>query len=137
MAVIKDKKTDEWYFSSDQYILSETDDKGMIIYANDVFCEIAGYKIEELIGEPHNIIRHPDMPKIAFKGLWDDIQSKGFWTGIVKNLRKDGGFYWVHATAMRKVHSDGSITYLSVRRVPDRGDVNACITLYAELRAKE
>ncbi len=137
MAVIKDKKTDEWYFSSDQYILSETDDKGMIIYANDVFCEIAGYKIEELIGEPHNIIRHPDMPRIAFKGLWDDIQSKGFWTGIVKNLRKDGGFYWVHATAMRKVHSDGSITYLSVRRVPDRGDVNACITLYAELRAKE
>lgn len=137
MAVIKDKKTDEWYFSSDQYILSETDDKGIIIYANDVFCEIAGYKIEELIGEPHNIIRHPDMPKIAFKGLWDDIQSKGFWTGIVKNLRKDGGFYWVHATAMRKVHSDGSITYLSVRRVPDRGDVNACITLYAELRSKE
>ncbi|MCK4875233.1 MAG: PAS domain-containing protein [Sulfurimonas sp.] len=137
MAVIKDKKTEEWYFSSDQYILSETDEKGFIIYANDVFCEIAGYKIEELIGEPHNIIRHPDMPRIAFKGLWDDIQSKGFWTGIVKNLRKDGGFYWVHATAMRKVHSDGSITYLSVRRVPDRGDVNACITLYAELRAKE
>ena len=137
MAVIKDKKTEEWYFSSDQYILSETDEKGFIIYANDVFCEIAGYKIEELIGEPHNIIRHTDRPRIAFKGLWDDIQSKGFWTGIVKNLRKDGGFYWVHATAMRKVHSDGSITYLSVRRVPDRGDVNACITLYAELRAKE
>lgn len=137
MAVIKDKSSQEWYFSSDQYILSETDEKGLIIYANDIFCEIAGYNIDELLGEPHNIIRHPDMPRIAFKGLWDDIQSKGFWTGIVKNLRKDGGFYWVHATVMRKVHPDGSVTYLSVRRVPDRADVNACIKLYAELRSKE
>ena len=137
MAVTKSENSQEWYFSSDQYILSETDDKGFIIYANDIFCEIAGYKIEELLGQPHNIIRHPDMPRIAFKGLWDDIQSKGFWTGIVKNLRKDGGFYWVHATALRKIHSDGSVTYLSVRRVPDRTAVTACIPLYAELKSQE
>ena len=137
MGITKDSNTEEWYFSSDQYILSETDDKGIIIYANDTFCDIAGYKIEELIGEPHNIVRHPDMPRIAFKGLWDDIRSKGFWTGIVKNMRKDGGYYWVHATALRRVHSDGTLTYLSVRRVPDRGDVEACITLYAELKANE
>ena len=137
MAVIKDQNFEEWYFSSDQYILSETDEKGIIIYANDIFCEIAGYTIDELIGQPHNIIRHSDMPRIAFKGLWDDIQSKGFWTGIVKNLRKDGGYYWVHATALRRVHSNGSITYLSVRRVPDRADVDACIQLYAELKSKE
>jgi aerotaxis receptor len=77
------------------------------------------------------------MPRIAFKDLWDDIQSKGFWTGIVKNLRKDGGFYWVHATAMRKVHKDGSMTYLSVRRVPNRSEVESCILLYAELKSKE
>ena len=77
------------------------------------------------------------MPRIAFKGLWDDIQSKGFWTGIVKNLRKDGEFYWVHATALRRVHSDGRITYLSVRRVPNKSDVDACITLYAELKSSE
>lgn len=137
MAVIKDKNTHEWYFSSNQYILSETDDKGIIIYANDTFCEIAGYKIDELVGEPHNIVRHPDMPRIAFKGLWDDIRSKGFWSGIVKNLRKDGGFYWVQATVLRRVHSDGRVTYLSVRRVPDRGEVNNCISLYAELKSKE
>jgi len=137
MAVTKSENSQEWYFSSDQYILSETDDKGFIIYANDIFCEIAGYKIEELLGQPHNIIRHPDMPRIAFKGLWDDIQSKGFWTGIVKNLRKDGGFYWVYATALRKIHSDGSVTYLSVRRVPDRTAVTACIPLYAKLKSKE
>ncbi len=137
MAVTKSENSQEWYFSSDQYILSETDDKGFIIYANDIFCEIAGYKIEELLGQPHNIIRHPDMPRIAFKGLWDDIQSKGFWTGIVKNLRKDGGFYWVYATALRKVQDDGSVTYLSVRRVPDRAAVKACIPLYAKLRSQE
>jgi len=137
MAITKDPNTEEWYFSSDQYILSETDDKGIIVYANDTFCEIAGYNIEELIGEPHNIVRHQDMPRIAFKGLWDDIQSKGFWTGIVKNRRKDGGYYWVHATALRRVHSDGSITYLSVRRVPDRAVVDSCTTLYAELKASE
>jgi len=137
MAITKDAQSDEWYFSSNDYILSETDEKGLIIYANDIFCEIAGYKLEELLGEPHNIVRHQDMPRIAFKGLWDDIQAKGFWTGVVKNIRKDGGFYWVHATALRRVHSDGKITYLSVRRVPDRATVESCIALYAELKSAE
>ena len=77
------------------------------------------------------------MPRIAFKGLWDDVPSKGFWTGIVKNMRKDGGYYWVYATALRKVHSDGRVTYLSIRRVPDRHDVEECIALYAELKRQE
>jgi len=137
MAVTKDTNSEEWFFSSDGYILSETDEKGIIIYANNLFCEMAGYTIDELIGQPHNIIRHPDMPRIAFKGLWDDIQSKGFWTGIVKNLRKDGGYYWVHATAMRRIKPDGSVTYLSVRRVPNRAEVDSCTTLYAELKSAE
>ena len=135
--VHKSSDSDEWFFSSDQYILSETDSKGIILYANDIFCEIAGYEIDELVGQPHNIVRHPDMPKIAFKGLWDDIQSKGFWSGIVKNKRKDGASYWVHATALRKVNSNGKVTYLSIRRVPDRNDVRACIKLYAELKKEE
>ena len=137
MSVVKSENTEEWFFSSNQYILSETDEKGIIIYANDVFCEIAGYTLDELIGQPHNIVRHIDMPRIAFKGLWDDIQTKGFWTGVVKNLRKDGGYYWVHATALRRVHHDGTVTYLSVRRVPDKATVEACTTLYAELKSNE
>jgi PAS domain S-box-containing protein len=62
MSVTKSENSDEWFFSSDQYILSETDDRGLIIYANDLFCEIADYTLDELIGEPHNIVRHPDMP---------------------------------------------------------------------------
>ena len=135
--VYKSDTGDEWFFGQDQYILSETDDKGIIIYANDTFCELAGYKLSELIGEPHNILRHKDMPRIAFKGLWDDIQTKGFWTGIVKNLRKDRAYYWVHATVLRKTDSNGKTTYLSIRRVPDRNDVEACIPLYAELKSKE
>jgi len=135
--IYKDPLTDEWYFPDNAYILSETDEKGIILYANDIFCDIAGYTLEELIGQPHNIVRHPDMPRIAFKGLWDDLQSKGFWTGIVKNLRKDRSSYWVFATAMRRIQSDGTVTYLSVRVNPNRADVNACIKLYSELKAQE
>ena len=135
--VYKEENGDEWFFPSDSYILSETDANGIIIYANELFCEMAGYKLQELIGEPHNIVRHPDMPRVAFAGLWNDIQTKGFWTGIVKNIRKDRGYYWVHATALRRIHSDGSVTYLSVRRVPSRSEIGAVIPLYRELKEKE
>ena len=134
--IYKDELSNEWFFPSNAYILSETDDKGIILYANDIFCEMAGYSIDELLGEPHNVVRHPDMPRIAFKGLWDDVQTKGFWTGVVKNLRKDGGHYWVYATVMRRVNN-GKTTYLSVRRVPEKKDKEACIPLYAKLKASE
>lgn len=137
LGVHKDDKSDEWYFPSDSYILSETDSKGLILYANDIFYEIANYEPHELDGQPHNIVRHPDMPRAAFKSLWDDVQTKGFWTGIVKNLRKDGGFYWVHATVLRKLQSNGEVRYLSIRRAPDRNSVEACIKLYAELKSNE
>jgi len=137
LEIYKDSDSDEWFFPEGAYILSETDENGIIIYANDVFCQLAGYGLEELIGQPHNIVRHPDMPRIAFKGLWDDIQSKGFWTGFVKNQRKDRAFYWVYATALRKVANDGRISYLSVRVKPSRADVKACTKLYAELKEKE
>lgn len=135
--IYKDESTDEWFFPKSSYILSETDSKGIIIYANEIFCKLAGYKLEELIGEPHNIVRHPDMPRIAFQGLWDDVESKGFWTGFVKNIRKDRGYYWVYATVLRRINPNGEITYLSVRRVPERKDVEACTTLYRELKEKE
>jgi PAS domain S-box-containing protein len=135
--VYKDDTTNEWYYPDNGYILSETDDKGIILYANELFYEIAGYVPQELIGEPHNVVRHPDMPKIAFQGLWDDIQNKGFWTGIVKNLRKDGGYYWVHATAMRKVSLDGKVTYLSVRTKPTRTQIEAVVPVYRELCSQE
>lgn len=135
--VYKDPTSDEWFYPADRYILSETDDRGIILYANELFYEVAGYTQNELIGEPHNVVRHNDMPRVAFKGLWDDLQTKGFWTGFVKNRRKDNGYYWVYATALRKVHSDGHVTYLSIRVSPNRHDVAACEILYSQLREQE
>ena len=134
--VYKDPVSDEWYYPQDGYILSETDEHGVIIYANELFCEIAGYELDELLGQPHNIIRHPDMPKIAFKQLWDDIQTKGFWSGFVKNLRKDGGYYWVYATVLRRI-VNSKVQYLSIRVKPSRSDVESHAKLYRELKSEE
>ena len=136
MSIVKDKLTQQWYFDVDDYIISETDNLGIITYANSNFCEIAGYDESELIGQPHNILRHPDMPKLAFKGLWDDIQTKGFWTGYVKNLRKDGGYYWVYATVMRKIDSSGKVTYLSVRVPVLKSVSDEYEEIYAKLRGE-
>ena len=74
---------------SDEVIISRTDLKGNITFANDLFCEISGYSMDELIGNPHNIVRHPDMPQSIYKELWESVKKEQQWTGIVKNLRKD------------------------------------------------
>ena len=98
---------------------------------------MAGYDEAELIGQPHNIIRHPDMPRAAFADLWEKIQNRGFWTGYVKNLRRDGGFYWVFATVLRHEEPDGSISYLSIRTKPNPLKVKELGPVYAEMRSKE
>lgn len=118
---------------NDLYLLSETDEKGIVEYASDSFLKIANLKSDELIGEPHNIVRHPDMPRAAFKSLWDDVQTKGFWTGVVKNARKGGGFYWVYATVLRSIDKNGSVKYVSIRVKPSREDIKNAEALYATL----
>ncbi len=118
---------------SDLYLLSETDEKGIVEYASDSFLKIANLKPEELIGQPHNVVRHPDMPRAAFKSLWDDVQSKGFWTGYVKNARKGGGYYWVYATVLRSVDKNGKTKYVSIRVKPSREDIKKAEELYATL----
>ena len=118
---------------SDLYLLSETDEKGIVLYASDSFLKIANMKREELIGQPHNVVRHPDMPRAAFKSLWDDVQSKGFWTGYVKNQRKGGGYYWVYATVLRSIDKNGNIKYVSIRVKPSREDIKKAEELYATL----
>ncbi len=120
-------------FFDDLYILSETDEKGFITFVSDSFCKIANYTREELMGQNHNIVRHPDMPRTAFKMVWDSIQTKGFWMGIVKNLTKDGNYYWVEAMILRKVDSGGKITYASVRKKPTREQIKEAEALYAPL----
>ena len=99
-----------------RFIHSRTDLKGRIVEANDLFVELSGFSREELIGQPHNIIRHPDMPPEAFADLWDHLKRGEAWRGLVKNRRKDGGFYWVEAFAS-PVREDGQVVgYESVRR---------------------
>ena len=115
-------------------IVSETDEKGIVVYANDDFCDIAGYTKEELIGKPHNIVRHEDMPKAAFEDLWKTIQSGKIWNGIVKNKTKSGDFYWVNATAYPSKTSNNELRYISVRVKPTQEEVSNAIKLYATLK---
>jgi aerotaxis receptor len=95
---------------------------------------MSGYTEEELIGSPHSILRHPDMPAVAFKDLWDTVNKGVHWQGIVKNLRKDGCFYWVKATVIPNVRQGQVVSYTSVRRKPSRTRVEESIKLYASLR---
>ena len=100
---------------SDEIIVSRTDLDGTITYANDIFLNISGYTKEELIGKKHNIVRHPDMPSSVFKNLWETIGQKKQWTGIVKNIRKDKGYYWVYATISGVYKDDVLVEYKSIR----------------------
>lgn len=118
----------------DLYLLSQTDEKGIVTYASESFLRVAGYTEEELLGQNHNVVRHPDMPRAAFKMLWDAVQSKGFWTGYVKNAVKGGGYYWVYATVLKSVDKSGKISYVSIRTKPSREDIAKAEELYATLK---
>ncbi|MFA6440511.1 MAG: PAS domain-containing protein [Bacteriovoracaceae bacterium] len=124
-------------FPEGTLIVSRTDTAGIITHCNKSFCDIAGYSKEELIGEYHSILRHPDMPAIAFKGLWDTIQQGKRWHGYVKNLRKDGGFYWVFASVIPNVREGKIVGYTSVRRKPSRTRIQECEVLYKKLLEEE
>lgn len=119
------------------FLVSETDDKGFIKFANNDFCQIAGYTIEELMGVNHNIVRHDDMPKIAFQNLWDTIKKGETWDGYVKNKCKNGDYYWVYATVYPFVGCDGNGGYLSCRRKASREEIEVHEKLYKTLREKE
>ncbi len=107
---------DEQYTFLDGVVISETDLKGIITFSNRKFCEISGYTKSELLGENHSILRHPDIPKAVYKNLWDTIQKGEIWTGTIKNIRKDGRYYWVysHISAVRK--GDKIVGYIAARK---------------------
>lgn len=110
---------DEEVLFDGRSLISETDTKGIITFINRKFTQMTGYSKDEAIGKPHNILRHPDMPKQAFKQMWDTIQKGRIWEGFVKNLRKDGRYYWVIVTIIPKYDSDNNIIgYTASRKMP-------------------
>jgi len=136
--VIEPTRT-ERHFGADDIIVSKTDLKGHMTYVNRVFLGISGYEEHELLGQPHSLIRHPDMPRCVFKLLWDRLAEGHEIFAYVKNMTKTGDFYWVLAHATPSVNGGGEVVgYHSNRRVPDRRVVDdVVIPLYAALKEIE
>jgi len=125
----------ERFVEKSRPVVTTTDLKGRITYANPAFIEVSGFSREELIGQPHNIVRHPDMPPEAFADLWATVKRGQPWRGLVKNRCKDGAFYWVEAY-VTPLHENGKhVGYMSVRNAPDREEVAAAQALYADIAA--
>jgi len=122
----------------DEVLVSRTDRKGHITYANKAFCEMAGYSQDELLGKAHNIVRHPDMPPSAFQDLWDTVKAGRPWTGIVKNRCKNGDYYWVVANVSPEYGSNGRISgYISIRTKPTQEQVTEASAKYAKVNSGE
>ncbi len=128
---------EEHTFPDDTFLVSKTNPRGIITYANTTFVSISGYTEDELINQPHSLVRHPDMPKAAFQDLWNTVQAGQEWHGIVKNLRKDGGFYWVDATVTPSQLHGEIVGYMSVRRKPSPKQIEDAIKLYKEMLIEE
>lgn len=124
----------EYQFPVDQTLVSVTDLQGRIQYCNPSFVDVSGFSKDELIGQHHNIVRHPDMPREAFRDLWSTIQSGRPWTGLVKNRRKNGDHYWVRANATPLMDGPRITGFLSVRTCPARWEIESAERLYAHLQ---
>ena len=127
----------EKILNDNAFLVSETDSKGIITYANEEFCNVAEYKLEELVGMPHNIVRHDDMPKAAFDDLWKTVKEDKVWQGFVKNKSKSGNFYWVYATVYPFETCSGANGFLSCRRKASTEEIMEYTALYKQMKAKE
>lgn len=124
---------EETEFPAGCLIVSRTDVDGIITHANESFVTMSGYSREEIIGQPQSILRHPDMPAAAFADMWETLQAGKKWYGYVKNLRKNGGYYWVYATAIPNIRNGVVEGYSSVRREPSKQKVEEHAKLYQEM----
>ena len=130
--------TRETTIQQDDFLVSKTDTKGRITYANPSFIKVTGFTEIELLGKPHSLIRHPGMPKIIFKLLWEEISNKREIFAYVKNMSKDGGFYWVYANVTASLDAKNNIIgYYSVRRKPNPKALEVIIPLYEKLLSLE
>ncbi|MFK5947773.1 MAG: PAS domain-containing protein [Methylococcales bacterium] len=122
----------------EDFIVSKTDTKGRITYANRIFMEICGFPESELLNVQHNIIRHPDMPRGVFRFMWDTLKAGDEFLGFAKNLCSDGGYYWVFANITPDYDKDGKLQgYYSVRRQPPQSALDVLIPVYKEMLAIE
>lgn len=128
---------EETHFPDGCLITSRTDLEGIITHANDAFVLLSGWARDEILGQHHSILRHPDIPRVAFIDLWNTVQRGEKWHGYVKNLRKDGGFYWVYATVIPNIRNGEIVAYTSVRRKPSLQKVQAAEQQYAIWLAQE
>ena len=129
---------DEEVIFDGRSLITETDLKGVITFVNRKFVEMTGYSKQEAIGQAHNILRHPDMPKAGFEGMWKLIKEGKVWDGYVKNLRKDGKYYWVDVHIVPKKDENGTIIgYIASRKVTDPKRLEATIIAYKKLRDAE
>jgi PAS domain S-box-containing protein len=130
--------TQERVMREDDFIVSKTDLKGHITYCNRVFIEFSGYEAFELMGEQHNIVRHPDMPRGVFKYLWDTLEQKKECFAFVKNMSKDGSYYWVFANVTPDVDAHGQVVgYFSVRRKASAKAIATMTGLYQAMLEAE
>lgn len=120
----------ETILNENAFLVSETDAKGKIIFANKQFCDVAEYSLDELVGKAHNVVRHEDMPKTAFKDLWETVKNGEVWQGFVKNKTASGGYYWVYATVYPYKNEEGEQCYMSIRRKPSRENIQKYTELY-------
>jgi PAS domain S-box-containing protein len=116
-------------------IVSRTDNGGRITFVNRTFCDVSGFSEEELIGKPHNIVRHPHMPKEGFANLWATIKSGQPWDGLVKNRTKSGDFYWVRSNVTPVVEDGTIVGYISIREHPSREEIACAEAAYARIRS--
>jgi aerotaxis receptor len=124
----------EHHYPEDATLMSMTDEQSYVRYANEAFLAASGFTAQELIGQPHNVVRHPDMPREAFADMWATLKRGEAWTALVKNRRKDGDHYWVRANATPVMRGGRHVGYLSVRTKPSREEVAAAEALYAAFR---
>lgn len=119
-------------------MITETDLRGRITYVNRLFMQMTGYSKEELIGKPHSIIRHPDMPKCCFRTMWESVMKGETWEGYVKNLRKDGAYYWVDVIVTPKYDENGvHCGYIAVRKPPGELTLEEMKAKYARMLESE
>jgi aerotaxis receptor len=127
----------EYFLKDGMSLVSKTDTKGRITYVNPAFIEASGFHEDELIGKPHNLIRHPDMPEEAFGDMWQTLKQGLPWTGLVKNRRKNGEHYWVNANVTPVREENQIVAYMSVRSKPSREQVEGATAIYARFKADQ